>query len=77
MAKVKVGERYKHYKGDFYEIVGIGRDSETLEEAVIYRGLYNSEKFGNNPVWVRPLREFIEEIEVGGKKIKRFELVKE
>jgi hypothetical protein len=72
--RIKKG-KYKHYKGDIYEIVEVGRDSGTLEEVVVYKGLYNSDKFGNNPIWVRPLKEFIGEIEIDGKKIKRFEFV--
>jgi len=75
MNDVKVGQKYKHYKGKTYEIIAIGKDSDTLEEVVVYKGLYNSKEFGNNPVWVRPLKEFIEEVEANGKKVKRFGLV--
>ncbi len=76
MEKVKLG-KYQHYKGKFYEVIAIGKNSETLEEVVIYKGLYNSEEFGNNPVWVRPLSMFLEEVDFNGKKAKRFTFVSE
>jgi hypothetical protein len=45
----------------------VGKHSETLEEVVIYRALY-----GNYDIWVRPLKMFAEDVEVNGKKQKRF-----
>ncbi len=63
--------KYKHYKGNLYEVIGVAKHSETLEEMVVYKALYQAE--GEN-LWVRPKALFLEEIEVGGKKIKRFEL---
>ncbi|MFH0912136.1 MAG: DUF1653 domain-containing protein [Patescibacteria group bacterium] len=59
--------RYRHYKGNEYELVGIAKHSETLEDLVVYRALY-----GNNDLWVRPLKMFIEEVEIDGKTIPRF-----
>ncbi|HET6227883.1 MAG TPA: DUF1653 domain-containing protein [Bacteroidia bacterium] len=64
--------KYKHYKGQFYEVIGVARHSETFEELVVYKALYQSE--GEN-LWLRPLKMFTEEIEVQGKKVKRFQLV--
>lgn len=66
---------YKHYKGNLYEVIGVGRESETLEPVVVYRALYDSE-FGKNALWVRPLAMFTEKIVVDGKKVTRFERVK-
>ena len=63
--------KYKHYKGNLYEVIGVAKHSETLEEMVVYKALYQAE--GEN-LWVRPKAMFVEEVEVGGKKIKRFEL---
>lgn len=69
--KLKLG-KYNHYKGKEYEVIGIARHSETLEELVVYKALYQQE--GEN-LWVRPLKMFIEEVEIEGKKIKRFEYI--
>lgn len=71
--KLKLG-KYKHYKGKQYEVVGIARHSETLEELVVYKALYQNE--GEN-LWVRPHHMFTEEIVVGGETVKRFEYIGE
>lgn len=64
---------YQHYKGKRYEVIGIGRHSETLEEMVLYRGLYDDPLFGPSPLWVRPVSSFEEIIEVNGRYQPRFE----
>jgi len=64
--------KYKHYKGKLYEVIGVSRHSETLEKLVVYKALYQQE--GEN-LWVRPLKMFIEEVEVEGKKMPRFEFL--
>jgi hypothetical protein len=64
--------KYKHYKGKLYEVIGVARHSETLEELVVYKALYQPE--GEN-LWVRPLSMFTQEIEVDGKKTPRFEFL--
>ena len=68
---LKLG-KYKHYKGNQYEVIGIARHSETLEELVVYKALY--QKDGEN-LWVRPLKMFIEEVVVDGETVKRFEYI--
>jgi len=68
---------YRHYKGKLYRVLGVGRHSETLEEIVVYQALYESEEFGKDAIWVRPLKMFIEDVEVDGKKVKRFEFAGE
>ncbi len=74
MEKIKLG-RYQHYKGKFYEVLGVARHSETLEELVVYRALYDSPEFGKDQIWVRPLKMFLEEVEFNGKKVPRFKFV--
>ncbi|MGN1053206.1 MAG: DUF1653 domain-containing protein, partial [Candidatus Scatosoma sp.] len=59
---VKKG-RYRHFKGNEYEVLGTAKHSETLEEMVVYRALY-----GAGEVWVRPAKMWNETVEVNGKK---------
>lgn len=73
---VKIG-KYRHYKGKEYEVIGVGRHSETLEELVIYKALYDSPEFGKNSLWARPKDMFESNVEVDGKVMKRFEYVGE
>jgi len=67
---LKLG-KYKHYKGKEYEVIGVAKHSETLEEVVAYRALY-----GSHDLWVRPLKMFLEDVEVNGRKVPRFEFIK-
>ncbi|MDD4477122.1 MAG: DUF1653 domain-containing protein [Patescibacteria group bacterium] len=64
--------KYRHYKGKEYEVIGIAKHSETLEKLVVYKALC-----GDRDLWARPLKMFIEKIEINGKKIPRFEYVGE
>lgn len=66
---MKLG-KYKHYKGKEYEVVGVAKHSETLEELVVYKALY-----GEGALWVRPLKMFEEEVEIDGQKVPRFKYV--
>lgn len=63
---------YKHYKGKVYEVIGVARHSESLEEIVVYKATYQKE--GKN-LWVRPLSMFFETILIEGKTVKRFEKI--
>lgn len=74
MEDLKLG-KYQHYKGKFYEVIGVARHSETLEELVVYRALYDSPEFGKNALWVRPKKMFLETVTVDGKKVSRFKYV--
>jgi hypothetical protein len=74
MNEIKLG-RYEHYKGKQYEVVGLARHSETLEELVVYKALYKSE-FGENALWVRPKEMFLEMVEVESEKVARFKYLK-
>ena len=66
---------YQHYKGGQYEVIGIAKHSETLEPLVIYCALNDLEETGRDVLWARPLSIFLEEVEVGDKKIPRFKRV--
>jgi hypothetical protein len=59
--------RYRHYKGNFYEVIETARHSETEELMVVYRCLY-----GDHLLWVRPLEMFLENVRVDGHDVPRF-----
>lgn len=67
MKNLKKG-KYRHYKGKEYEVIDIVRHSETLEELVLYKQLYD-----DGGLWVRPKAMFFEQIELNGQKMPRFE----
>jgi hypothetical protein len=67
--------RYRHYKGKQYEVIGIARHSETLEEMVVYYALYYIEGMGGNSLWVRPKSMFAEMVTVDGREVPRFERI--
>jgi hypothetical protein len=70
-ACVRLG-RYRHYKGNHYQVIGIARHSETEEKMVVYRKLYD-----DRSMWVRPLMMFMETVLVEGREVARFEWVGE
>jgi len=74
MKDIKIG-KYMHYKGKEYEVIDFARDSETLEEVVVYKALYSSEEFGDGALWTRTRKEFSENVIVDGKEIPRFEFI--
>ena len=59
--------RYRHFKGGEYEVIGIARQSETLEQMVVYRALY-----GERGLWVRPLTMFLQTVSQDGVQLPRF-----
>lgn len=63
---IKLG-KYRHYKGSEYEVLGLAKHSETLEDLVVYRALY-----GERALWVRPLKMFTENVTVNGNPVSRF-----
>ena len=69
--EIKLG-KYKHFKGNEYEVIGIANHSETLEEFVIYKALYAEGK-----IWIRPASMWNEVVEYNGKKVVRFEYIDE
>ena len=66
MDTVKIG-RYRHFKGNEYEVIALATHSETGESMVVYRALY-----GDGGVWVRPASMWNESVERDGKVYKRF-----
>ncbi|MCQ2753749.1 MAG: DUF1653 domain-containing protein [bacterium] len=69
MQEITVGKKYRHYKGNLYEIIALGKHSETTEDVIVYKSL----KTGD--VWVRPYRMWNEVIDDNGAL--RFTLVTE
>lgn len=69
MNEIKPG-RYRHFKGNEYEVIGLARHSESLEPMVVYRALY-----GEGGLWVRPLEMFTEMVERDGTVQPRFRLI--
>ena len=63
---------YRHYKGHHYRVLGLARHSETEEVLVVYDALY-----GSRGRWVRPAAMFVETVEIGGRRVPRFEWVGE
>ena len=59
--------RYRHFKGNEYEVIGIARHSETEEPMVVYRALY-----GEGGLWTRPASMWNEEVTRDGKTYHRF-----
>ena len=72
---VKEGAIFKHYKGNLYEVVSIGRHTESCDLHVVYKALYDDSKYGANAIWIRPLSMFLEKILVDGKETSRFERI--
>ena len=64
--EVEKNRVYRHYKGDYYIVIDIATNSETMEKMVIYRGLYE-----NGPLWVRPYELFIDDVNKNN-QVKRF-----
>ncbi|MFZ5755267.1 MAG: DUF1653 domain-containing protein [Pseudomonadota bacterium] len=59
--------RYRHYKGNTYEVLGVARHSETGEMLVVYRPEY-----GERALWVRPAAMFMEDVVIEGRSMPRF-----
>lgn len=62
--------KYKHYKGNDYEVIGVAQHSEDESHLVVYRPLY-----GDRGLWVRPYDMFVESVDVDGKTVSRFKFV--
>ena len=69
--EIKPG-KYRHFKGNYYELIGIAHHSETMEEMVVYQALY-----GERGIWVRPAAMWNETVERDGKVYRRFTKIPE
>jgi hypothetical protein len=70
--RLKIGKKYRHFKGKEYLVLYQAKHSETLEELVVYQALY-----GECGIWVRPLEMFLDQVEVNGKLVNRFEEIED
>lgn len=71
MDDIKLG-RYRHFKGNEYEVIAIAKHSETTEDYIVYKALY-----GDGGMWVRPASMWNETIERDGITYKRFTYIGE
>ena len=69
--EIKPG-KYRHFKGNYYEVMGVAHHSETMEEMVVYRALY-----GEQGLWVRPAAMWTETIDRDGYHGPRFQYIGE
>ena len=69
--EIKPG-KYRHFKGNLYEVIGIAHHSETMEELVVYRALY-----GERGLWVRPAAMWTETVDRDSYQGPRFQYVGE
>lgn len=68
---IKIG-KYRHHKGNEYEVITFATHTETLEELVIYKALY-----GDGKIWARPVTMWEETVTKDGKEVPRFEYIGE
>jgi len=59
---------------NFYKVLGVAKHSETLEDLVIYECLYDNPR---SKIWVRPMKMFLEDVIIEGKKMPRFAYIEE
>ena len=71
MEEIRIG-RYRHFKGNEYEVLFLAKHSETQEPMVVYRALY-----GENGIWVRPASMWNEIVVRDGQEYKRFKFIDE
>lgn len=70
--EIRIGEKYRHFKGHVYEVVALAKHSETLEDMIVYRRIG-----GDGETWVRPASMWNDAVERGGKRFVRFEKIED
>ncbi len=71
MEEVRIGI-YRHFKGSIYEVIGLATHSETGEELVVYKALYDLSGEEGDPFHVRPKGMFLDNVVVDGEEVPRF-----
>ena len=69
--EIKPG-KYRHFKGNLYEVIGVANHSETMEPMVVDRALY-----GEHGLWVRPASMWEEVVDRDGYHGPRFQFIEE
>lgn len=64
--------RYRHYKGNEYQVIDVATHSEDETVYVVYRPLY-----GEGKLWIRPFDMFVEQVVIDGKAVPRFAFIAE
>lgn len=60
MQKIIIGKTYRHFKGNLYRVMALGKNSENMEEMIVYKSL------SNNHVWIRPRKMWNEVVDDKG-----------
>ncbi|WP_411080418.1 DUF1653 domain-containing protein [Streptomyces sp. cmx-18-6] len=78
---IKLGV-YEHFSGHLYEVTGFGHhvlgdgmDEQVGQDAVVYHALFHSPAYGDRHTWVRPVDNFVEDVDVEGRRVPRFRYV--
>jgi hypothetical protein len=75
---IKLG-KYQHYKGLYYDVIGLAHDTETRSPLVLYKPLYPvpdlENQYSHNVIFARPLAMFKESIMIHGEPVERFKLI--
>lgn len=67
--ELKPGQIWKHYKGNDYKIIVLGKHSETAEDMVVYKQLHSDK------IYIRPMNLFFQDVEWEGKTVPRFTFI--
>ncbi len=68
MQEILTGKTYKHYKGNIYKIIALGKNSENLEDMIVYQ------EVPHGKIWIRPRTMWNEIVDKNGTL--RFTLIK-